>query len=125
MKKSIEEFKTRLQTLKEEHPDGHPLLNDLQELLDSLQTSQGEVFKTSDFIKTPDGALCCDRFEDCPFFRVVYGIENISDILREYTNVYCCGPAKNRCARLVHLKCHGESLADNISPSGDDFSTYL
>lgn len=125
MIKSIEEFKERLQTLKEEHPDGHPLLNDLEDLLDSLQTNLGEPLKTSDFVKVPDGTTCCERFETCSFYRAVDGIEDISDLLREYTNVYCCGLAKNRCARLIYLKCHGKPHADNISPSGDDFSNYI
>ena len=67
----------------------------------------------------------CKKLPVCAFFKATQESDEVLDVLSEYVHVYCCGPLKHKCHRIIHLDRFGVPAADNISPSGLDFRKYV
>ena len=125
MSELIKSLEASVLFLRGRYPEGHPLLTNLERQLQSLKSRAVNLPEKTANEQTSRAISCCERLDVCPFFRAVHGVENISDILKEYEEVYCCGPAKKECFRLKYMEKHGGPPAENISPTGDDFLKYI
>lgn len=125
MSELIISLEKSVEFLRGRYPEGNPLLTCLETQLHNLKTKKARIAENSAALHVPEGSTCCGRLEECAFFEDMQHIEELSDVLKEFITIYCCGPARESCHRLKYLEEHGCTTTAKISPAGDDYSKYL
>ncbi|PLX89684.1 MAG: hypothetical protein C0619_10805 [Desulfuromonas sp.] len=125
MSELVQSLEKSVEFLRGRYPDGNPLLTCLETQLNNLKAKKARIAEKSYAEHIPEASTCCQRLEECAFFEDMQHIDELSDVLKDFISVYCCGPATESCSRLKHLKEHGTPPSEKISPAGDDYSKYL
>lgn len=114
LEKSIEFFNRR-------YPDGHPMLDSLQEKLAILKANKKDKIDSiiSEWKSTE--SPCCEELDGCAFFYAVANVDEVFSEMKQYMATFCCGPDTESCYRLQYKKQHGEAAPDNISPTGEEY----